>query len=236
MKEKDIKAEKQKAKKKFNLKTYLKDFYLFIYKHLRKTTVILIIISIILCAISFNPLYDAASMVGEEQTYSNESSLLYTYCMKLQTIVIMPLTGIAPYIYAPLVGVVLGTLSEVYNLVYVIKDYGTFLGTVLSFIPFILNILLFAITGALGVYICNMVTLGQRISNMKNMNWYNFKCEIYRALNKQDKLNSAKKKRQQKMDKLCGKKEKVQYVQILNTLVVVAILQLVSVIIEKILM
>ena len=226
----------EKKNKKFNFKNYIKEFLVFADKNLIKVTGILTLISIVIIALSIKTITNAISMEECEGACRDGITLFSSYYSKIQVLFVIAFAGIVPYMYAPYVGFAVGILSEVYSLAYIIKGYGALLGIGIGIVPLILNVLIICLITSLGVYICRTLTVGYKISNLKNMNFNNFKIELYKSLNKKDKVEQLTKQKENKLNKLENKKDKLKYLQILNTAIVVCVLQFVSVLIQEILL
>ena len=222
--------------KKFDGKAYLKDFYTFSTTHLLKTTGILVIIAIIFIAITINPIVNLVSLDECKGPCTDETAFFSEYFSKIQELFIVAFSGIVPYMYIPFISIPTGALGEIYSIAYIIKDYGTLIGIAIGIIPLLLNVITLSITVALGAYICKTVTIGYRLSNLKNMNFLDFKIELYKLFGKKDKIKVLENKKQEKLNKLKSKKQKIKYLQILNTAVVICILQFISVFIQDIML
>lgn len=227
---------KEKETKKFTFKTYIRDFLLFLDKRVIKVTGILVVVAIILIALS---LKSAVGVVRAEECAGacrDGVTFISELWSKIQILFVTTLAGIVPYIYAPVVGFI-GTLwSEAVNMAYVIKGYGYGLGIIMQILPLLLNILTISITTALGIYICNSITVGYKVSNLNNMNLMNFRIKVYEMLQKEEKANELKAKKEKKIKKLTDKKEKVKWLQVLNTFALVCVIQFVSVLIQEIIL
>lgn len=219
---------KKKTKETVSVKIYLRNFILFVNKHLMKTIGILFVVALLLLAVSFK---FVSSTIFEEQ---DAIGVFANYWSKLQVIFVTALAGIVPYIYAPVVGFTGCVISEVSNLTYAIKFHGYLVGTLAYIVPLVLNLLVISVVTALGIYICKAITIGYRVSNIKNMNWLNFRIKLYETLQKQSKVDELTKHKDKKIKKLESKKEKINYLQILNTSIVVCIIQFISVLIQHI--
>ena len=221
-------------KKKFSIKTYIREFILFFYNKLFKCTGILFVIAVLLMAISIRIINPAVTTSDYDGLNPNTISLFGDYIERLKILVVIIVSGIVPYMYAPVVGYVCCLMDEMMNISYRIKEYGILVGVGASVIPLIINVIIISIITALGIYICRTITVSYRISNVKNMNYTNFRIKLYELVNKQDKVKALTKKREEKINKLTAKKEKIAYIQILNIAIIVCILQFVSVLIQHI--
>ena len=226
---------KQYKGEKFNIKKYLRDFLIFVDKNLIKSTGILIVVSILIIAISIGPMISSANLTECEGTCRDGIKLMSEYSSKLQVLLVTLIAGLVPYIYISIVGLIGYILNELYNLAFIIKGYGYLAGLGLGIIPLILNILSICIITSLAIYVCRTVTVGYKISSLKNMNFTNFRIKLYEVLQMEDKAKKLTAKKENKLNKLQNKKEKLKYLQILSVVVVVCIMQFISVLIQQIL-
>jgi len=229
-----IKNKKERSSK-FNFKSYIKDFILFVDKKMLKTIGALVVVSILLISLSIQPMIAGAKLDECEGACRDGITIFSEYGNKIQVLFVTALAGMVPYLYAPIVGFVASLMSEVSNIAYIIKGYGYFAGITMGIIPLLINVLVICIVTAIGIYICRTVMVGYKISNIKNMNATNFKIKLYEAMRKTDKVKELTKKKEEKLKKLQDKKEKINYIQILNTAIIVCILQFISVLIQHIL-
>lgn len=223
---------KQKVKELIGFKKYLKDFLLFLDKEIVKKAVICFIISIILCALSLSTITKAVT-VGE--SIYKKVGFVAEYWNRFQIICIIPLAGLVPYIYAPAVGVITSSFNEVSNLALLIKEFGYLKGILTGIVPSVLDLLVISIVISLGMYICNKITIGYKITNVKNMNLTNFKIRLYEVLGKEKEKKELEEKKQAKIQKLEQIKEKLNYLQILNTILLASVIQLISTAVQVIL-
>ena len=229
------KVENNKENKKITLKSYIRDFLIFLDKNIIKTTCILFVIAILLFAISLKGFVVNANSTDCVSGCIDSIKMLPTFWSKLQVVLVTVVAGLVPYIYAPVVGFLGQTLVEVNELAYVIKDTGYFVGLIKAIVPMILNYITISLATALGMYICRAVTVGYKISNIKNMNITNFRIKVYEILQKEDKVKELTEKRDKKIKKLEDSKNKVNYLQVLNTTLLICIIQFVSALIQAIL-
>lgn len=234
MKKKNVEnVNKDKRKGKVTFKSYIKDFLIFLDKYMLKTIGILFVISLLLIAISIKPITTEVLLQECEGACKDSATIISEYGSKMQVLLVTAVAGIVPYIFAPAVGFIGYILSEVYSFGYIIKGYGYAGGILLGIVPMLLNILTICIVTALGFYICRTVTVGYKISSVKNMNFTNFRIKFYEVLQNEKKVKEFTKKRDAKLEKLQAKKEKINYLQIFNTGIVIAVIQFVSVVIQK---
>ncbi len=236
MKVEKVEPKKTKKRKKINIKSYIRDFLLFVDKNILKTTGILIIVTLLLVAVSLQPMVISAMAEECEGSCRDGVTILSGMSIKLQMLLLTGVAGIVPYIFAPVIGLFVYIMNAVSDFAYGIKAYGYLAGIGMGIVPLILNILSICIITALGMYICRKVTIGYRISNIKNMNFTNFRIKLYEVMQKEEKVKQLTKARDEKIEKLQSKKEKINYLQILNTSILVCIIQFISVIIQEIIL
>lgn len=238
MEKEKIETNKKKDNKKgnkFSFKTYLRDFLLFVDKKIIKTTGILFVVGIVLIAISIQPMLSSVVTAECEGACMDGITLMSDYTSKLKILLFAAVAGIVPYVYISVVCFAAYILTEVANLAYIIKGYGYLAGIGVGIVPLILNVLIVCIVTALGIYLCRTVTVGYRISSLNNMNFTNFKIRFYEVLGKKDKVETLTKTKEDKLNKLKDKKEKIYYIQILNIAIVVCLIQFLSVLLLHIL-
>ena len=228
------KVEKTDSKNKVTWKTYLRDFLVFVDKKLIKSIGILIIISILLVTISLGYLVDVARKAEYTVNSMENITIFVNYWNKLQVIIVILFSGIAPYLYAPIVGFIGSVLSEASMLAYIIKVDGYFVGICKDIIPLIINIVNISIITSVGIYICRAVTNKEKLSKINNMNFINFRIKLYGMICNEKKIKELTKVKAEKSKKLESNKEKLNYLQILNTTIFVCVLQFISVMIQQI--
>lgn len=235
MRKEKVSKTNKKKNKKFNVKKYLRDFLLFIKKHLNKKIKILMLIAILLVAMSLKPSVDYVITQECKGACTDGMTIMGEYWSKVKLMTITGVAGVVPYVYVPVLGFLWSIVEEVASFSYAIKGYGYILGVLLGIAPLLLNILIICIVTALGMYICSTLTTGYRISNLRNMNFINFRIKVYEVLQKEKKIQALTKARDEKIEKLENKKRKINYLQILNTTILVVILQFISVVIQQVL-
>lgn len=219
----------KETKKEFSFKEYLKNFLKFIAENLEKTTLVLIVIAILLLAVTLKFAIETVSS-PDYTGYVTQASvgLFQSYGENISILLVSAFAGIVPYLYAPVVGFLGYVLSEVETYALIIKEFGFITGTLINIIPLLINILSVSVITALGIYICRTVTVGYKMSSIKNMNFLNFRIKLYEAINKPKLVEKLTKKKEEKLNKLESKKRKIEYLQILNVAVIVLVLQFIS--------
>ncbi len=215
----NVKEKILNSTKDLTLKTYIKSTFTFVKDNLFK----------IVCIIMALAIFGMASLlINPESLKANMANITFghTYVETIKVIVIVVLSGIAPYLYAPIIGIAYTIFLECMYMANLILKVGYFKGIFIYIVPFILNVLIMAIAGAIGIYICKNITLGHRITNIKATNSMDLRMSIYEAAKKIDKKNAIDKKRKDKIAKLESKKQELDLFQIINVTVILCVLQL----------
>lgn len=235
MERKQRKNNKGTKKEKKNIKTYIKDMLLFIDKKLYKSIKILLVVAVLIIALTLSTYVSTAMKdTCEGICKDNTVTLISTYISKLQVLVVTLVAGIVPYIFAPVIGFIGYILSLVSEIAYIIKGLGYVKGILVVIIPTILNVVTISLITALGIYICKTVMVGYRISSVNNMNFLNFRIKLYEGIGNEEKQKKLTEKKEAKLKKLEAKHEKLNYLQILNVLVLSLVIQFVSTLILEI--
>jgi len=207
--------------KGLTFKTYISSTVSFAKENLIKTIWILgVIVLVILASLLIKP--QILKMEIANVTF------LANYIEAIKVVVIMIFAGIAPYLYAPVIGFVYGIYLDVICMANLILEVGYLKGILMYIIPFVLNSLIIITATALGLYICKNITLGYRITNVKSTNSMDLRISIYEATGKKDKKNKLEKERQEKIKKLENKKKELDLFQIINVTAILCVIQAVS--------
>ena len=226
----DKKEEKIESEKKFTLKDYLTTFAIFFKEKLAKSVVILLVIAIILSVIMLKISLGVNKDINEIGDFSFFKEIING----LKVFIIIIISGIIPYLYAPVIGFVEFLITNSVNLSKLIIVYGFGIAILKGIIPFLINIISICLITSIGIYICREITLGYKISSSKDMNFTSFKIQLYKSIGNEKKSKEIAKKRDEKVKKLENKKTKIEYLQIINVIILVTILQVISALIEKI--
>ena len=81
-----------------------------------------------------------------------------------------------------------------------------------------------------------MVTLKGKLSGLTGMNYTNFKIKLYEDMHNKEKVKELKAKQDEKIKKLNSKIKKIDYLQIFKVSVVIIVLQIISILIQEILL
>ncbi len=227
--------EKSTNKKKPKLKEYLRNFLLFIDKNIWNTMKILIVIAVLLTAISIKPLIDYTSLLECEGSCFDNATIWTDYVANIKLLLFTLVAGVVPYVYIPVVGFIAHILQEMLDVAVIIKEAGILGAFVSGIIPLTLSSVAICLVTSTAIYICKSMTISYRITNIKNMNFMNFKIRLYETLQNEEKVQALVKKKEEKLNKLQAKKEKLNYLQILNVIIVAGILEFIAVAIQHIL-
>ena len=207
--------------KGMTLKTYIKSTWTFIKENLIKVIGIVLVITLIATAgLLIKPA--VLKMDIANVTFGTN------YIEAIKIIVIMVVSGIAPYIYAPVIGVVYTIYLEVICMANLIIEVGYIKGIFMYIIPFVLNVLVAAVVSAVGIYICRNITLGYKIKDVKATNSMDLRISIYEAAKKVDKKKKLEKERKDKISKLESKKKELDLFQIINVTAILCVVELLA--------
>lgn len=226
MKYKNERKEKVNVKEKIlndisgiTFQSYIKSTYTFIKNNLSKMVCIMMVLALLgIASLLINPESLKADMTNV--TFG------HTYFETIKVIAIVVLSGIAPYLYAPIIGIGYTIFLECMYMANLVLKMGYIKGIAIYIVPFMLNVLIMAIASAIGIYMCKNITLGHRITNIKTTNSMDLRMSIYEAAKKIDKKNAIDKKRKDKIAKLESKKQELDLFQIINVTVILCVVQL----------
>lgn len=226
---KKIKEVKEKMLSRFKdmtFKSYLKETIDFFNINLKKTFIILCVISIIIIALGVCQV--ASAIKGDLMVNIEKTSFGQTYITNIQVVFVIVFAGIVPYLYVPIIGGLAGAYTELNTLAYLIAGKGYLKATLIYVIPMLLNIAIISIAASVGVYICKSVTSGYKLDNMKHMNSTNFRLELYKLTKKDKKQKELEDKKNKKIKELENQHKKIDYFQVFNITIILFIIQLIA--------
>lgn len=228
------KKRQQTTKKKTDFGKYSKQVLKFFSEKLLKKFVVLFFVMIFFSAITIVPIIKQILKNGTDIDIIGKVTLWGIMKDRFFVIAITAISGVVPYMYIP----VLACLGYMYQVVieisYVILDKGYFLGSILTLIPYVINIISISLVGAIGIYLCKINTNNFRAGQQRNMNWNSFILNIYQITGNKEKEKKVQKKIEEKQKKLESREVKIDYKQVLNICIICIVLQIVSSIIEYI--
>lgn len=228
------KKRQQKTKKKIKLEEYAKQFLSFFNEKLMKKFVVLFFVMIFFSAITIVPIIKQIIQNRTGTGVIEKVTLWGLMKDKILIIVITAISGVVPYMYIPVLACLGYMYQVVIEMAYIILDKGYFLGSILSLIPYVINVISISLVGAIGIYLCKINTNKFRSGQQRNMNWNIFVLNIYQITGNKEKEKKIQKKIEEKEKKLESREVKIDYKQVLNVCIICIILQLVSSFIEYI--
>ena len=207
--------------KGLTFKEYLRNTIDFLKNNILKKAYIMLAISLIIAtALLTNPQVSEAELVNVK--------FLGDYVEKLKSIVVIVVSGIVPYLYAPILGIIFTIFTECIFMANLILEAGYIQGILTYILPFILNIGAMSIATALGVYICRNKTLDSKIDNMKYTSAIDLRISIYEAANRKDKKNKLEMQKKEKIENLKKKRQELDLFQIINITAIVCVMQILA--------
>ena len=229
--------ERKSRKIKENKKntSYISCFVNFFNKELKKKTIIFACIFIIFSLVILFPLM---KLVIQQEciNFCMDENITYKLIAKDKVLItlITVVAGVVPYVYIPVISGIGYMYQITVEFSHIIAQNGYFIGTIELLIPYILNVISISIVTSLGIYLCKINTYKYILVQQRNMNWNTFKIELYKITGKKEKKALVEKKIKEKEEKMASKDKKIDYKQVLNTSLLCLILQLISSLIEYI--
>jgi len=214
--------------KGMTFKSYIKETLEFFNTNLKKTFVVLLIVSILLIAMGVSSAVSILQSVENSDTTLKGLSFGESYVTGLQVIGIVIFAGIVPYMYVPIIGGLAGAYAELLTLAQLIVTKGYAKALLLYTVPMLLNIVIVITAVSLGIYICKSITLGYKLDNMKHMNSTNFKLELYKLTKKDKKHKELEKKKNMKIKELEAKHKRIDYFNLFNLILILCSMQLIA--------
>ena len=211
-------------KKRFDgmtFKSYVKETFEFINEYITKKTLIMLVIAVLMML----------GTLGSPEVLKADLEVkpfIKDYWQAVQVIVVVIFSGMVPYMYVPVIGILSAIAAETTIFANLVLEFGKVKALTMYIIPYVLNILVVAVSSAIGMYICNNATLSQRITSVKSKNSMDFKLTVYEATNKKDKIKALKKEREDKIKKLESKKKEIDLFQVVNIAAILSVIQLVA--------
>lgn len=229
--------ERKSRKLKENKKntSYISCFVNFFNKELKKKTIIFICIFIIFSLVIISPVMKLVI----QQKCTNlciDENITYKLIAKdkvLLTLITL-IAGVVPYLYIPVISGIGYMYQIIVEFSHILVQNGYFIGTIELLIPYVLNVISISIITSLGIYLCKINTHKYILVQQRNMNWNTFKLELYKITGKKEKQDLVEKKIKEKEEKRASIDRKIDYKQVLNASVLCLILQLISSLIEYI--
>lgn len=212
-----------------NLKTFISSTYDFFKNNLMKAFLVLCLISIILGALGINIVVEGVRNANAAQDAVQNASYIQIYFSNIKNIFVVILSGIVPYIYAPVVAMFSVITLELSKFATIIVDKGYFMATLIYIVPMILNLCIMNMAVALGIYICKTRTNKNKLENVNDdASYTKLKMELYATLRKDKKKQAIENKEKEKKAKLEKKNIKLDYFQIVSITGILFVLQIIA--------
>lgn len=219
---------KKQVKKNNNFKDMLKNYYSFYKINLRKKHIIIYAITLLIFTILsvtfINNLGDSQILLSQIDAAKGTSSVLETiFKEKIPLIFLLVFSGITPFIYVPVVGIIGYPYILALNLV----DMSA-INIILAIFGSIIQLFGATLAISAGIYYCNCSTKKFRYDQSITFGLDDIKLQIYESTKKDEKANKLKEKMQLKKEKREKLNVKIEYKVLVITTVISSIIVIVS--------
>ena len=197
--------------------TYLKEFLKFYKIELKKTHIIVYILSVVVFGLAVSALLSDNSNLGIIEM-TNSISRFSIVGEKVLIIGLLIISGLAPFLFVPALGVIMLPFNLATNLI----NSNIVVGIVLS-ICVIVQLYFVALAVSAGIYFCRCSTKIYRYDHSSNFGIDDLKQQLLEISKNTKKLEEFKKKRQEKEEKRAKLKVKAQYKMLLIAFILSAI-------------
>lgn len=238
MKEKGLNAKEDKnvsegkktkrpgVKRKIKKDSLLGNMITFFNQEVKKKTVILFVIAIILyIVLTISFMNVVAEMKEVENITTMSNSFWGIFKSKMILMVLVALSGLVPYFYIPVIAF-LGYVATIASDVAAIGiDKGNFSAIVLTVVPVIFDLVVISIMSAIGIYMCKMFTKKFKYSQRTSFGFSDVKIQIYEIRGQKEKADKLREEKQKKIDKMETNNVKINYTQIFYFLLLTGIVE-----------
>ena len=229
---------KEETKKEYkNAKEFFIDFFEFFKaKILRKQVIFFVLILIVFgyfvsTYISNLKNEDFLSQIQNiDENYVKPNVISIIAKEKLPDAIIIVLSGIAPYIYAPILGVLYG-YQVAMHMIYAISTPGANYNLIVMAIGAIIDFIGFALASSAGFTLCSYSTKRAKYASKSEPNFLDIRKELYSITNNNKKIKELDKKKKEKEKKIEKYNVKTPYIFILTAFIISVIIILIGTVI-----
>lgn len=212
-------------------KTLLKNYLNFYNKNLKRKHITVYIISLIVLTSFMSLFIGNLSQVnqlldGINNVEKGSNVFINTIKEKIPLVFLITFSGITPYIYIPVIGI----LGYPYLVAMEVMNLSSF-NLVIATLAGILQIFGASLAIAAGIYYCTCSTKKYKYSQAITFGLDDVKQQIYTIAKKEEKLSKLKEKRQIKSDKREKLNVKIEYKNLLITVIVATIIVVIAAIV-----
>lgn len=197
-------------------------------------TYVCLVLAVLFTLVGVVTSMDQIKSSGCTELYCGErAGLISTYVSKLEMLAVTVLAVLVPYFYLPFLGFVGYIYYEAISFTNVINVYGYFSGILRYIVPFVMNVVVVSVVTSVCVYLSKIITAKFKYNRKNAMNFTKFRLKVYEMTKKEDKYNELLKKSEEKERKLEQKVRKIEWKYVIYIFAVMAVLQFISVCIER---
>lgn len=219
---------KKQVRKNSNFKDMLINYYSFYKINLKKKHIIIyaltLIIFTILSITFINNIDDTKTLLSQIEAAKGTTSILGTiFKEKIPLIFLLVFSGITPFIYVPVVGIIGYPYILAINLV----DMSAF-NIILAIFGGIIQLFGATLAISAGIYYCNCSTKKFRYDQSVTFGLDDVKLQIYESTKKDEKVNKLKEKMLVKKEKREKLNVKIEYKALVITTVISSVIVIIS--------
>ena len=146
---------------------------------------------------------------------------------KLPDTIIIILSGIAPYIYAPILGVLYG-YQEAIHVISILSVPNASYNLLFMIIGAIIQFIGFSLATATGFTLCSYSTKRTKYAHKSEPTFLDFKKELYSLTNNKKKLKELEQKRKEKAKKIEKYNVKTPYIYVFTSFIISVVIVLIG--------
>ena len=240
---KNIKKENEIEKTNNKVLKILKDYYAFYKENIKKTHIIMYIISLIILFITLNFLISSidtnetvkqfVESGGKNSIQQSENVIKTIFTEKIPVVFLILLAGITPYFFIPILGMLVvydlaGEIATMYTMAYGISNL-----MIMSF-GVIVQVLGISLAITMGMFFCKISTKRFKYIQFRGFSFDDLKRGIYEIKKDEEKLKKLENKVKLKQEALEKCNVKVPYKNLVVTFCISTILVVIGTLISSI--
>ncbi len=225
----DKKINRLRRKKSSKIAMLIVDFYDFYKKEILRKHLLLYVISLVLffvMLVYFSKSNNIANEVSEIIKNSSNFNLIgkvanfkNIFTDKLLVNLILLISGITPYIYIPILGVMY-SYTLVLNIIFAFNNIASNMNTTFMTIGSIVQMFGISFTSAMGIYLCKIATKKFRYNQKVNFTFNDVKKEYYTIKKDEKKLREVLEKEDKRIEKIEKLNVKIPYKNLIISFVI----------------
>ncbi len=227
------KIDKLRRKRSSKVATTIVEYYDFYKTEVYKKHLVIYVISLILFLLTLIYLFSIVNSTNEISEFLNQvnrnnilngkiANFKDIFTNKVLLNFILLLSGVTPYIYIPVIGIVYSS-NLALNIVTLFNNIASNMNPTFMTIGSIVQIIGFSLTIAVGIYFCKISTKRFRYSQSANFTFNDIKKEYYQIKNNEEKLKKAIEAEEKRNEKLQKLNVKIPYKMLLITFILSSI-------------